>query len=160
MICLYERLLPAAGTAVQNRLTSNASSSCRIFQAGIILDPPPQHFRQQGGKYTSMLIHDKIRVLQISDTAMSTITIEHNVTPAKLDVLYVDDWPVWSKGVSEFNWEYDQQETCYIIEGSAIITPENGEPVTINRGDMVVFPKGMKCIWKITEPIEKHYKFD
>ena len=27
---------------------------------------------------------------------MSSITIEHNVTPAKLDVLYVDDWPVWT----------------------------------------------------------------
>ena len=80
---------------------------------------------------------------------MSTITIEHNVTPAKLDVLYVDDWP-----------EYDRQETCYVIEGSAIITPENEEPVTIKTGDMVVFPKGMKCVWKILEPIEKHYKFD
>ena len=91
---------------------------------------------------------------------MSTITIEHNVTPAKLDVLYVDDWPLWTKGVSEFDWEYDRQETCYVIEGSAIITPENEEPVTIKTGDMVVFPKGMKCVWKILEPIEKHYKFD
>ncbi len=91
---------------------------------------------------------------------MSMITIEHNVTPAKLDVLYVDDWPVWTKGVSEFDWEYDQQETCYIIEGRAIVTAENEAPVTISRGDLVVFPKGMKCVWKIIEPIEKHYKFD
>jgi len=91
---------------------------------------------------------------------MDLITIEHNVTPAKLDVLYVDDWPVWNKEESEFDWEYDKTETCYIIEGEAIVTPENGEAVTITAGDMVTFPKGMKCVWKITEAIEKHYKFD
>lgn len=91
---------------------------------------------------------------------MNTITIEHNVPPAKLDVLYVDDWPVWTKGISEFDWEYDQQETCYVVEGSAVITPENAAPVTIKTGDMVVFPKGMRCVWKVIEPIEKHYKFD
>ena len=86
---------------------------------------------------------------------MSSITIEHNVTPAKLDVLFVDDWPTWSKEVSEFDWTYDRKETCYIIEGKAIITPEGEEPVTIQEGDMVFFPRGMKCVWKVIEPIEK-----
>lgn len=91
---------------------------------------------------------------------MSSITIEHNVTPAKLDVLFVDDWPTWSKEVSEFDWTYDRKETCYIIEGKAIVTPEGEEPVTIQEGDMVFFPKGMKCVWQIIEPIEKHYIFE
>ena len=88
---------------------------------------------------------------------MDSITIEHNVTPAKLDVLYVDDWPIWEKGISEFDWTYDKKETCYIIEGKAIITPENEAAVTIQEGDMVFFPKGMKCTWKIIEAIEKNY---
>jgi len=91
---------------------------------------------------------------------MDIITIEHNVTPAKLDVLYVDDWPIWTKEISEFDWEYDKTETCYIVEGSAIVTPENGEPVEITTGDLVTFPRGMKCVWKITEAIEKHYNFE
>ena len=91
---------------------------------------------------------------------MDDIIIEHNVTPAKLDVLYVDDWPIWTKEVSEFDWEYDRTETCYIVEGEAIVTPEGKEPTTIKTGDMVTFPKGMKCVWKITEAIEKHYNFD
>ena len=88
---------------------------------------------------------------------MSAITIEHHVTPAKLDVLYVDDWPVWSKGVSEFEWTYDKKETCYIIEGKAILTPEGEEPITIVEGDMIFFPQGLKCNWKIIEAIEKNY---
>ena len=90
---------------------------------------------------------------------MNQIIIEHKVTPAKLDVLYVDDWPIWTKEISEFDWEYDKTETCYIVEGEAIVTPENGEAVTIREGDMVTFMKGMKCRWKITEAIEKHYSF-
>lgn len=88
---------------------------------------------------------------------MSTIRIEHRVTPAKLDVLFVDDWPIWTKGISEFDWCYEQKETCYIVEGKAIVTADNEEPVTIGEGDLVYFPKGMKCVWKIIEPIEKHY---
>lgn len=91
---------------------------------------------------------------------MDDIIIEHNVTPAKLDVLYVDDWPIWTKEVSEFDWKYDTNETCYVVEGEAIITPEGKEPVTIKSGDMVTFPKGMKCVWKIIEPIEKHYTLE
>ena len=90
---------------------------------------------------------------------MDSILIEHNVSPAKLDVLYIEDWPIWEKEVSEFEWEYDKSETCYIIEGEAIVTPVGQEPVTITEGDMVTFPKGMKCTWKITEAIEKHYSF-
>ena len=88
---------------------------------------------------------------------MSAITIEHHVTPAKLDVLYVDDWPVWSKDVSELEWTYDKKETCYIIEGKAIITPEGEESITIQEGDMVFFSQGLKCTWKIIEAIEKNY---
>ena len=91
---------------------------------------------------------------------MNDIIIEHHVSPAKLDVLHVDDWPIWTKEVSEFDWEYDSQETCYIVEGKAEVTPEGKAAVTIERGDMVVFPKGMKCVWKILEPIEKHYTFE
>jgi len=89
---------------------------------------------------------------------MNTITVEHRVTPAKLDVLFVEDWPTWSKDVAEFEWTYEQKETCYIIEGKAIITTGEGEILTIETGDMVFFPQGLKCTWKIIEPVEKHYK--
>ena len=45
---------------------------------------------------------------------MNQISVEHRVTPAKLDVLGVDEWPIWSKEVSEFDWTYEQMETCYM----------------------------------------------
>lgn len=72
----------------------------------------------------------------------------------------IESWGIWTKEVSEFPWDYDEQETCYIIEGSAEVTTESGEKVKFGKGDLVVFPKGLKCTWKITKPIEKYYKFD
>ena len=77
----------------------------------------------------------------------------------KLRETGVFSWPVWEKEVSEFPWMYNMEEVCYILEGEATITPENGRPVTIKHGDLVSFPRGMKCRWEITSPIRKHYDF-
>ena len=88
---------------------------------------------------------------------MSGITIEHNVTPVKLDAMGVDGWPIWEKEVSTFDWHYDREEICYILEGEAVITPKSGEAITIQRGDLVRFPTGLDCTWQIVEAIEKHY---
>ncbi len=90
---------------------------------------------------------------------MPEINIEHHVSPAKLDAMGVDGWPLWRKEVSRFDWHYDNEEICYILEGEAIVTPKGGEPVTIGRGDLVHFPAGMSCEWEITADIEKHYTF-
>ncbi len=45
------------------------------------------------------------------------------------------------------------------LEGKVTVTPENAEGVDFCSGDLVVFPKGMKCIWDIKEPVRKHYSF-
>jgi len=68
-------------------------------------------------------------------------------------------WGIWEKEVSEFPWEYDEKESCLILEGKAEVTTESGEKVKFGKGDFVVFPVGLKCKWKITEPIKKYYKF-
>jgi len=81
-------------------------------------------------------------------------------TPGKLVQHGVKNWPIWTKEVSEFSWFYDTSETCYILEGQAVITPEGGQAVEINVGDWVEFPQGMSCQWKITRAIKKHYQFD
>jgi hypothetical protein len=90
---------------------------------------------------------------------MKKITIEHNPPQDKLDKMGVKKWPVWSKEESEFPWTYDEDETAFLLEGHVVVTPENGEPVEIKAGDLVVFPAGMSCRWKILKKIRKHYKF-
>ncbi len=81
------------------------------------------------------------------------------LTEQKLNELGVFNWPIWEKEVSEFPWEYDMEEVCYLLSGEAVITPENGDPVKIEAGDFVVFPCSLKCRWNIHLPIRKHYDF-
>ena len=69
-----------------------------------------------------------------------------------------NSWPIWSCEVSEFDWEYNQEEHCIIIEGEiTVIGPEN--TVKISEGDYVIFPKGLKCKWKVYKPVKKFYTF-
>jgi len=68
-------------------------------------------------------------------------------------------WPTWTKEVSEFPWEYDEKETCLILEGDVTVVNETGETFRFGAGDWVVFPKGMKCTWQVTKNVRKHYHF-
>jgi len=90
---------------------------------------------------------------------MAEIKIERNPGEHRLDELDVRSWPIWSKEASEFPWEYDTAEVCYILEGRVVVTPDGGEPVEIEVGDLVTFPRGMTCTWNITQAIRKHYHF-
>ena len=67
-------------------------------------------------------------------------------------------WPIWTCGVSEFEWEYDAQESCLLLEGEVEVKTDF-ETVNFSRGDFVIFPKGLKCHWKVTSPVRKHYSF-
>lgn len=90
---------------------------------------------------------------------MPDIKVNHSPDEESLSSLGVRSWPTWEKEVSEFDWEYDEQETCYFLEGEVTVIPEGGKPVTVGRGDLVIFPKGMKCTWNVTKNVRKHYKF-
>ncbi len=90
---------------------------------------------------------------------MTKITVEHNPSKERLEELGISSWPIWTKEVSEFPWTYDEQETCYLIEGDVMVKPDNGSQVQIGKGDLVVFPEGMSCIWNIRKNVKKYYRF-
>ena len=87
------------------------------------------------------------------------IKIESQPTTESLQELGVFNWSIWTKEVSEFPWTYDEAETCYFLAGEVTVTPDGGEPVTMGKGDLVTFPSGMSCTWKITSDVKKHYQF-
>ncbi len=91
---------------------------------------------------------------------MSGIKVEKNPDTARLKALGVKNWPIWAKEASEFPWTYDGQETCYFLEGEVTVTPADGIPVTMGKGDLVTFPDGMSCRWHITQPVRKHYRLE
>lgn len=90
---------------------------------------------------------------------MYEIIIDKNPSQSKLKELKVESWPIWEKEVSTFPWTYDEQEMCYFLEGEVVVTPQNGKPVTIEKGNLVTFPNGMSCTWNVKKAIRKHYKF-
>ena len=87
------------------------------------------------------------------------IKIERQPGQERLNQLGVSTWSIWTKEVSEFPWTYDVQETCYFLEGDAVVTPDGGKPVAMGKGDLVTFPTGMSCTWKIRRDVKKHYQF-
>jgi len=90
---------------------------------------------------------------------VSRIEVEREPSQDTLKQRGVFDWPIWTKEVSTFPWTYDSGETCYLLEGEVMVTPNDGDPVEIRKGDLVTFSAGMSCTWEIRSPVRKHYTF-
>ncbi|MFH1214602.1 MAG: cupin domain-containing protein [Candidatus Neomarinimicrobiota bacterium] len=87
------------------------------------------------------------------------IKVESNPSESRLAELGVRNWPIWTKEVSEFPWSYDEPEVCFFLEGLVEVRPEGSQPVRIQKGDLVTFPTGLNCVWKVLRPVKKHYRF-
>ena len=81
-----------------------------------------------------------------------------NLPKEKIIEKGITTWPIWSCEVSEFDWEYDAEESCLLLEGDVEVKTDF-ETVNFSAGDFVVFPRGLKCRWKVTKPVRKHYSF-
>ena len=81
--------------------------------------------------------------------------------PDSNDIAKCKSWPIWTCEPSQFDWDYTQTETCLILEGAVEVSnrPETAESVSFGPGDLVRFPVGLKCTWKVKEPVKKHYNF-
>ncbi len=86
------------------------------------------------------------------------VELKKNPKEEELEELGVKDWPLWEREESVFDWHYDERETAYVIEGEVEVETETGEVLTIEAGDLVVFPQGLDTVWRIKEDIKKHYQ--
>jgi len=89
---------------------------------------------------------------------MAKITVE-KPSPDKLASLGVTRWPIWTKEISEFPWNYSSQEIAYILEGEVTVIEQGGEAVNFGAGDLVTFPSGLACTWQVKKALRKHYQF-
>jgi len=81
-------------------------------------------------------------------------------TDEDLKKLGVKSWGTWEKEKSVFDWYYNNTETCYILDGEVEVTDsETGEKLDFKKGDLVQFPKGLKCVWNVKKPVRKYYMF-
>ena len=79
--------------------------------------------------------------------------------PTPEEIKETEQWNTWNKEVSEFPWSYDETETCYILDGEAVVVDKGGEEIRFQKGDMVQFEEGVECTWKIVSEIRKKYIF-
>lgn len=70
--------------------------------------------------------------------------------------LNIKNWSPWECVPSTFDWEYDCDESAYVLEGKVKVKTAE-EEVEIKKGDLVHFPKGLKCTWNVLERISKVY---
>ena len=79
--------------------------------------------------------------------------------PTEREVAAMKTKPIWTCDVSEFEWSYDSEEVCLLIEGEVTIK-YGSESVSFKAGDYVVFPKGLSCVWQVKKPVKKYYVFN
>jgi hypothetical protein len=89
--------------------------------------------------------------------AMSMVIIE-KLTDEQVNQKGIKNWPIWTKEASTFDWYYDSDEECLILEGEVDVKTDE-RTYTIKAGDFVTFKKGLKCVWNVKKPIRKHYNF-
>ena len=81
-------------------------------------------------------------------------------TDEDLKKLNIKTWGTWEKEKSVFDWYYDDTETCYILDGEVEVTDsETVQKLDFKKGDLVQFPKGLKCVWNVKKSVRKYYMF-
>ena len=80
--------------------------------------------------------------------------------PSAAEAAAAKKWPTWGCDASRFPWSYSSTETCLLLAGSVVVTPDGGgEPVRLEAGDMATFPAGLSCTWDVRTAVNKHYSF-
>ncbi|CAE7353983.1 hypothetical protein AK812_SmicGene25997 [Symbiodinium microadriaticum] len=87
-----------------------------------------------------------------------SILVERQISQQRQEELGTSRWASWQSDAQlAETWPvtYADPETVFILSGSATVTPEGGEAVTLLPGDLASFPPGRTFIWKLqSEPLQ------
>jgi|688.fasta_scaffold76487_2 hypothetical protein len=62
---------------------------------------------------------------------------------------------VWECTPGTWRRQVLQAEFCHFLEGRAVFTPDEGEPIRLCGGDTAYFPKASTGVWEILTPTRK-----
>ncbi|MER1968574.1 cupin domain-containing protein [Castellaniella sp. GW247-6E4] len=63
----------------------------------------------------------------------------------------------WSCSPGKFSLNTVVWEFCHVISGKCIITPEGGEPQTLEAGGTFIVEKGFRGTWEVVQTMTKFY---
>ena len=78
--------------------------------------------------------------------------------PTEEEIATFANYPILECEPSEFPWSYSSTKRCLVLEGEVIIVSEEGE-TSFGPCDLVTFPSGLSCTWKVAKAVKKHYTF-
>jgi uncharacterized cupin superfamily protein len=63
---------------------------------------------------------------------------------------------VWRAEPCAFDYVFDSDEACYVLEGEASVhLPDRGETVDLRAGDTAWFPEGTRAVWTVKRTFRK-----
>lgn len=64
---------------------------------------------------------------------------------------------VWEATKGQWRVSYDEWESCTLLSGHSIVTPEDAPPVHLRSGDTFVLEPGFRGTWEVVETTRKTY---
>ena len=100
---------------------------------------------------------------------LSSIKKIYNYFAASISITYpwpettikeseIKKWTIWTCIISSFDWTYNDKESCLLLKVE-VTQLLGGEPVSLDEGDLNIFPKGKNFRCDVHKGVRKHYRF-
>ncbi|MGJ4856856.1 cupin domain-containing protein [Labrys sp. KB_33_2] len=64
---------------------------------------------------------------------------------------------IWEASPGRWRIVYEEWESCTLLEGHSIVTPDGGAPVELKPGDTMILEPGFAGSWEVVETTRKSY---
>jgi uncharacterized protein len=64
---------------------------------------------------------------------------------------------VWESTPGSWRVVYDEWESCTLLAGRSVVTPDNGLPIALGPGDTLILEPGFTGTWTVEETTRKTY---
>jgi uncharacterized protein len=64
---------------------------------------------------------------------------------------------IWRSEPGKWRISYTEEEYCQLIEGTSVITHDDGTTVTLGAGDTFVIPRGFSGSWEVVHATNKRF---
>jgi uncharacterized cupin superfamily protein len=64
---------------------------------------------------------------------------------------------IWESTPGAWRVEYDEWESCTILSGRCVVTPDDGAPIMLAPGDSLVLEPGFKGVWAVEATTRKTF---
>jgi uncharacterized cupin superfamily protein len=64
---------------------------------------------------------------------------------------------VWEATPGAWRVVYEEWESCTLLSGRSVVTPEGGAPIELGPGDTLILEPGFTGVWTVVETTRKTY---